>query len=90
MQQGTVQSMLTVQEVMCYAADLKLGFKETTTTQKEEIIEEVLVLLRLNSVAHTPCMLLSGGELKRLSIALELVNNPPVLFLDEVLSSSLN
>lgn len=89
MQQDTIQSMLTVQEVMCYAADLKLGFNETTITQKEEIIDEVLMLLRLNSVVHTPCMLLSGGELKRLSIALELVNNPPVLFLDEVLSSSL-
>ena len=84
MQQDIVQSMLTVQEVMTYAADLKLGFNETTTAQKVEIIDEVLLLLRLNSVVYTPCMLLSGGELKRLSIAMELVNNPPVLFLDEV------
>ncbi|CAO1388150.1 unnamed protein product [Diamesa serratosioi] len=84
MQQDIVPSMLTVQEVMTYAADLKLGFNETTTAQKVEIIDEVLLLLRLSSVAYTPCMLLSGGELKRLSIAMELVNNPPVLFLDEV------
>lgn len=90
MQQDIAQSMLTVEEVMTYAADLKLGFNEITTAQKVEIIDEVLLLLRLSSVAHTPCMHLSGGELKRLSIALELVNNPPVLFLDEVLSSNFN
>lgn len=46
-------------------------------------IDEILDLLRLTKAADTMGHLLSGGELKRASIALELVNNPPVIFLDE-------
>lgn len=46
-------------------------------------IDEILDLLRLTKAKDTMGHLLSGGELKRLSIALELVNNPPVIFLDE-------
>lgn len=46
-------------------------------------IEEILNLLRLSKAGDTMGHRLSGGERKRLSIACELVNNPPVLFLDE-------
>ena len=86
--QDVHQEGLTVQETMMYAADLKLGFKDVTSSQKTDIIDEILNLLRLEKTVDTNVAHLSGGELKRLSIAQELVNNPPVLFLDEPTSVS--
>jgi ABC-type multidrug transport system ATPase subunit len=46
-------------------------------------IENVLATLGLTEAGRTRISCLSGGECKRLSIALELVNNPTILFLDE-------
>lgn len=46
-------------------------------------VTEILEILRLIDAKDTYCNHLSGGEKKRVSIALELINNPPVLFLDE-------
>lgn len=83
MQQDIHQVGLTVREVMMYAADLKLGFKDLTPQQKIDVVEEIIHQLRLEKTMDTECSQLSGGELKRLSIAQELVNNPPILFLDE-------
>lgn len=81
--QDIQQEGLTVREAMMYAADLKLGFEELTKEQKVEVVEEIIHLLRLTNAMDTDCGRLSGGEKKRLSIAQELLNNPPVLFLDE-------
>lgn len=47
--------------------------------QVEDIIENV----GLGTTMDTQCRRLSGGQRKRLSVALELISNPPVMFLDE-------
>lgn len=46
-------------------------------------IFSTLQMLGLEHRYDTKCGLLSGGERKRMSIALELISNPTVLFLDE-------
>ncbi|KAL1506848.1 hypothetical protein ABEB36_006134 [Hypothenemus hampei] len=82
MQEDLMQPMLTVNEAMMVAANLKLG-PCIAHQEKQQSIKEILELLRLSNTTTTMTTKLSGGEKKRLSIALELINNPPVLFLDE-------
>lgn len=81
-QDDYIRMELTVGEAMTYTADLKLG-NTFSKKKKKEQIEGLLEMLGLSHCWNTRSSRLSGGQRKRLSIALELISNPPIIFLDE-------
>ena len=81
-QDDHLQPLFTVWETMWMASNLKIG-NSLSLKAKEMLIDEMLDNLDLSRTKETRCNRLSGGQKKRLSIALELLDNPPVMFLDE-------
>ncbi|SCF09457.1 ATP-binding cassette domain-containing protein [Micromonospora saelicesensis] len=81
-QDDIIHRELPLARTLRYAARLRLP----STTGPAEIsdrVAEVLAELRLTDRAATPVGLLSGGERKRASIAVELLTRPGMFFLDE-------
>ncbi|KAH8267433.1 hypothetical protein KR018_001930, partial [Drosophila ironensis] len=73
----------TVEETMLMSASLKISNNCVSMKDKRTLIDYLLNSLKLTTARTTMCSKLSGGQKKRLSIALELIDNPAVLFLDE-------
>jgi len=73
---------LTVQDQLTYTALLRLPHAMSRASKDEEV-RRILRLLRLEKVAASSIMMLSGGEKKRVNIGTELLTNPTVLLLDE-------
>ncbi|XP_022228236.2 ATP-binding cassette sub-family G member 1 [Drosophila obscura] len=81
-QDTSLQAFLSVKEAMHFAANLKIG-THMTLCEKRERVKSILEAIGMYANRNTRTGQLSGGQKKRLAIALELVNNPPVLILDE-------
>ena len=81
-QDDIVHRELTVQSALYYGAKLRLPH-DYTEAQIQSRIQEVLEEVELDKRRDTFIDKLSGGQRKRVSIALELLANPSVFFLDE-------
>ena len=78
---------LTVRETIYYSASLRLP-GTVTRAEKKAIVESTIQEMGLHDCKNTPVgnwhmRGLSGGEKRRLSIALEILTRPRLLFLDE-------
>jgi ABC-type multidrug transport system ATPase subunit len=81
-QDDILHKELQVKTALRYAAKLRFP-GDTATAEREARINEVLGELKLDIHADKRITSLSGGQRKRVSVALELLTKPSLIFLDE-------
>ncbi|MET8859167.1 FHA domain-containing protein, partial [Streptomyces sp. NPDC004579] len=81
-QDDILHKELTVKKALKYAAKLRFP-ADTTGAEREARIDEVLRELKLDIHKEKKVTSLSGGQRKRVSVALELLTKPSLIFLDE-------
>ncbi|KAL4384445.1 hypothetical protein GQ457_15G001020 [Hibiscus cannabinus] len=87
MQDDQLFSMLTVQETFMFAAEVRLP-PSISREEKKKRVNELLKQLGLETTAHTYIgdegrRGVSGGERRRVSIGIDIIHKPSLLFLDE-------
>lgn len=81
-QDDIVFSNLTLHDMLVYAAKLRMP-DNTTKSERNSRIKEVLRIVSLSDFENSYIRQLSGGQRKRASIAVELIADPSLFFLDE-------
>ena len=81
-QDDIIHRELSVYRTLYYVAKLRLS-SDVTADEIENIIDEVLDVTGLSERRNVAISQLSGGQRKRVSIAVELITKPSVIFLDE-------
>jgi ABC transport system ATP-binding/permease protein len=81
-QDDIIHRELTVYRTLYYVARLRLS-RDVSTQEIDQIVTEVMDVTGLAERRDVPVGQLSGGQRKRVSIAVELITKPSVIFLDE-------
>jgi ABC-type multidrug transport system ATPase subunit len=81
-QENILHTQLTARRALQYSAELRFP-TDTTAAERDARVTEVMEELGLAKHAQTRGDRLSGGQLKRMNVAQELLTRPSLLFLDE-------
>lgn len=81
-QADIIHTKLTARQAINYGAELRLP-SDVSKLERSERVSEIIGILELQGKEDLRIEKLSGGQRKRVSIALELITKPDVLFLDE-------
>jgi ABC transport system ATP-binding/permease protein len=81
-QENILHTQLTARRALQYSAELRFP-ADTTAAERDARVTEVMAELGLSRHAETRADRLSGGQLKRMNVAQELLTRPSLLFLDE-------
>lgn len=84
-QDDIVHSQLTVREALYFSTKLRTDLRDHEIEVRiDKILEELGILDKKDTLIGSPeKKVLSGGQRKRVNIAMELITDTPVLFLDE-------
>lgn len=84
-QDDIVHPQLTVRQALYFSARLRTDLsEEEITARTEKVLADLGIPDKIDTVIGSPeRKTLSGGQRKRVNIALELITDTPVLFLDE-------
>jgi ABC-type multidrug transport system ATPase subunit len=81
-QESVLHTQLTARRALQYSAELRFP-ADTKASERDARVDEVMGELGLAKHANTRADRLSGGQLKRVNVAQELLTKPSLLFLDE-------
>lgn len=81
-QQDIVYDNLTLWDMLLYTAKMRLP-KDISVAERDAAINRAIAMVELTEKKESFIKALSGGQRKRASIAVELLSDPNLLFLDE-------